>query len=127
MSCAHTHPESQRQGRYEDLRLNMPVCEVMPSLVPGQHNEVRLWIESHRSPQREDQKPVQVTWSAGKLHSVIAVRREDDSRYCATMHYWNSMLVQAKLEFPDGHVAYGHVYARMPNAYQRSDHTIDIG
>ena len=119
--------DALRKRRYEDLRLNMPVCEVMPSLVPGQHNEVRLWIEPHRPVQRDDQKPVQVTWAAGEYHRVITVRREDNSRFCATMHYWDSMLVQAKLEFSDGHVAYDYVYARMPHAYQRSDHTIDIG
>jgi 3',5'-cyclic AMP phosphodiesterase CpdA len=120
--------ERVRIDRYADLRSNMPVCEVMPSLVPGQHNEVRLWIEIHRADkQKEEQKPVQVTWSAGRLHSVITVRRERDERFCATMNYYGSMIVQAKLEFADGHIAYGHVYARMPSAYQRSDHTIDIG
>jgi len=120
--------DSLRKNRYEDLRLNMPVCEVMPSLVPGQHNEVRLWIEPHLpDKQRDDQRPVQVTWSAGELHRVITVRREHDERCCATMHYYGSMLVQARLEFADGHIALGYVYARTPSAYQRSDHTIDIG
>jgi 3',5'-cyclic AMP phosphodiesterase CpdA len=120
--------EAQRSARYQDLRFNMPVCEVMPSLVPGQHNEVRLWIEVHRpDAQTEEQKPIRVTWSAGRMHKVITVRREDDTRYCATMHYWGPMLVQAKLEFTDGELAYGYVYARMPNAYQRPEDTIDIG
>ena len=41
----------------------MLVCEVMPSLIPGQHNEVRLWIEAHRPEfQTEVQKPIEVSW-----------------------------------------------------------------
>jgi 3',5'-cyclic AMP phosphodiesterase CpdA len=120
--------EASRSARYQDLRFNMPVCEVMPSLVSGQHNEVRLWIEVHRpDEQTEGQKPTQVTWSAGKRHEVITVRREDDGRYCATMHYWGPMLVQAKLEFSSGEPAYGYVYARMPSTYQRPEDTIDVG
>jgi 3',5'-cyclic AMP phosphodiesterase CpdA len=120
--------ESLRKQRYEELRLNMPVCEVMPSLIAGQHNEVRLWIEPHRPEfQGENDKPVQVTWSAGKLHEVVTVHRQNDPRFCATLTYYGPMLVQAKIEFSDGSVAYSHVYARMPGAYQRPDHTIDIG
>ncbi|WLB55849.1 metallophosphoesterase family protein [Bradyrhizobium japonicum] len=120
--------DALRKNQYAQLQLNMPVCEVMPSLVPGQHNEVRLWIEPHRpDKQTEDQKPVRVTWSAGELNRVVSVSRERDRRYCATMHYWGPMLVQAKLEFANGPPAYGYVYARMPTAYQRSNHTIDIG
>nr|WP_249128192.1 metallophosphoesterase [Bradyrhizobium lablabi] len=117
-----------RKRRYAELRLNMPVCEVMPSLLPGQHNEVRLWIEPHRPEhQKDEDKPLRAIWSAGNLHEVIAVSREQDERYCATMNYYGPMLVQVRLEFSDGEYAHGHVYARMPVAYQRPDRTIDIG
>ncbi len=122
------HDEAQRIQRYANLRGNMPVCEVMPSLIPGQHNEVRLWIEFHRSPiPLPEERPVEVTWSAGRLHDVVNVRGESDDRFCATLHYYGPMLVQAKLTFADGHIAFGHVYARMPTAYQRPDGAIDIG
>ena len=106
----------------------MLVCEVMPSLIPGQHNEVRLWIEAHRPEfQTEVQKPIEVSWSAGKYFEVITVRREDDPRFCATLDYYGPMLVQAKLLFPDGYIDHDYVYARMPTTYHRPDAAIDIG
>jgi 3',5'-cyclic AMP phosphodiesterase CpdA len=122
--------EARRNKHYTDLRYNLPVCHVLPSLYPEQHNEVRLWIEFHKSSRTirgKTDRPVQVTWSCGDWNSVVTVRRNRDSRFCATLHYWGPMLVQAKLEFKDGHVAYGYVYARMPTVYPRPDGAIDIG
>lgn len=119
--------DTLRRQAYSDLRGNMPVCEVMPSLIPGQHNEVRLWIELHRGDLESHQKPVEVTWSAGPRHPVVTVPRDKDERYCATLHYYGPMLVQAKLRFPDGKIVHGYVYARMPKAYPRSENTIDVG
>jgi len=121
--------EAQRNKRYTDLRYNLPVCEVMPSLIPGQHNEVRLWIEFHVSQWNpKEQKPVEVTWSAGKRHPVVTVPFKADPRFCATLHYYGPMLVQAKMRFRDGHVAYGYVYVRMPTIYPRPDSAaIDLG
>lgn len=121
--------EEPRSKQYNDLRFHLPVCEVMPSLIADQHNEVRLWIEYHPSkwnPKKD--RPVEVTWSAGRNHHVVTVKGRDDPRFCATLNYYAGMLVQAKLRFRDGHVAYGYVYARMPAAYHRPDHVaIDLG
>jgi 3',5'-cyclic AMP phosphodiesterase CpdA len=121
--------EQARSDRYNDFRFNLPVCEVMPSLVAGQHNEVRLWVEHHDTHWKQKvDRPVEVIWSAGKLHNVVAVQVDEDARFCATMHYYGPMLVQAKLRFADGHVAYGYVYARMPTSYHRPDgEAIDLG
>jgi hypothetical protein len=104
--------ERRRSQQYSELRFHLPVCDVMPSLIAGQHNEVRLWIEHHYTQKYDEQKdaPVEVTWSAGPRHHVVTVK--DDPRFCATLHYYGPMLVQAKLRFKDGHVAYGYVYAR---------------
>ena len=120
--------ERDRKSRYSELRLNMPVCEVMPSVIDGQHYEARLWIEVHRPEyQSPNDIPTQVTWSAGSLNRVVTVRHEEDARYCATLHYYGPMLVQAKMEFPDGKISLGYIYARRLAAYGRPDRTIDIG
>jgi len=123
------HDEIERSNNYQDLRFNLPVCDVMPSLVPDQHNEVRLWIEHHKPPHNPpEERPIEVTWSAGTNHAVVTVSKEKDSLFCATLHYYKPMLVQAKMRFRDGHVAYGYVYARMPTIYHRPENpAIDLG
>jgi 3',5'-cyclic AMP phosphodiesterase CpdA len=121
--------EARRYNNYINLRFNLPVCEVMPSLIPGQHNEVRLWIELHKSSRnKKEERPLEVTWSAGENHEVVTIQGNKDPRFCATLHYYGPMLVQAKLRFRGGHVAYGYVYARMPTIYPRPDRpAIDLG
>jgi hypothetical protein len=113
--------ERRRKKIYNELRCNFPVCEVMPSLIAGQHNEARVWIEFHETEgDKKNERPLEVTWSAGDKHQVITVQRDTDPRFCATFHYHGPMLVQAKLSFPDG-VAFGYVYVRMPTVYHRPD------
>ncbi|MEH2569079.1 hypothetical protein V1289_008706 [Bradyrhizobium sp. AZCC 2289] len=121
--------EHRRRKLYNQLRYNLPVCEVMPSLISGQHNEARVWIEFHESTRdKKKDRPLAVTWSAGESNAVITVQGDKDHRFCATFHYYGPMLVQAKLSFSDGDVAYGYVYVRMPTVYRRPDHPpIDLG
>jgi hypothetical protein len=103
--------EKKRKSVYEDFRLNMPVVEVMPSLVPQQEYEARLWIVPHKGRQ---QIPAMVEWSAGKHFSVVVCTREENPAFCATLAYYGPMLVQARMHFDDGGIATGYVYARLP-------------
>ncbi len=111
--------EQERIGVYEQTRGNLPVVEVLPSLIPGQAYEAVLWIVGHpyEEPKPEKDIPVEVTWAAGPKFEVVAVKRETDPTFCARLTYWGPMLVQARLKFPDGYEARAHVYARMPRLY----------
>lgn len=104
--------EKQRKAVYAQLRLNMPVVEVMPSLIPGQAYEARMWIVPHAG--RTD-VPVRVEWSAGKHFSVVTCEHATNPVFCATLAYYGPMLVQARMHFSDGGTAVGHVYARLPS------------
>jgi 3',5'-cyclic AMP phosphodiesterase CpdA len=117
--------EGLRVARYQYLRGNMPVCEVMPSLLAGQHYEVRLWIEPHRQDPTRDM-PTAVTWSAGKRHGVVTVTHDRDPLFCTTLNYYGPMMVQASLHFPGlngepDETVYAYVYARIPKEYSRHD------
>lgn len=103
--------EAHRKKKYQELRCNMPVVEVMPSLVPGQKYEARLWIVAHAG--RKD-VPTRVAWSGGKHFPVVVCRREDNPSFCATLAYYGPVLVQVRMYFDDGQVATGYVYARLP-------------
>jgi hypothetical protein len=107
---AATEDERQRTSNYERLRGNMPVVEVMPSLVQGQAYEARAWIVAHGG----RKLPIEVQWSAGAMHQVVTVRPEADESFCVSYHYWGPMLLQARLTFADGAVETAHVYARIP-------------
>src|SRR5262249_16794356 len=104
--------EKRRRSIYQELRCNMPVVEVMPSLVPKQEYEARLWIVPHEG--REI--PTKVEWSAGKHFPVVACTREANAAFCATLAYYGPMLVQARMYFADGGIATGYVYARLPGS-----------
>ncbi len=104
--------EIRRKSIYVELKGNMPVVEVMPSLVPGQAYEARLWIVAH-----DEQRtlPRTVTWSAGRMFSQVVCDRDDDPTFCASLSYWGPMLVQAQLKFDDGSYSETSIYARVPN------------
>jgi 3',5'-cyclic AMP phosphodiesterase CpdA len=102
--------EERRVAMYEKLRGNMPVAEVMPSMIPGQAYEVRLWIVPHH----RVELPKRVVWSAGDNFKRAICRRAPDSSFCASLHYYGPMLVQAHMVFDDGTTAEGYVYARIP-------------
>lgn len=104
--------EKRRRSIYQELRRNMPVVEVMPSLVPRQEYEARLWIVPHKG--REI--PAKVEWSAGGHFPVVVCTREGNAEFCATLAYYGSMLVQARMYFDDGGIATGYVYARLPGS-----------
>jgi 3',5'-cyclic AMP phosphodiesterase CpdA len=106
--------EDRRSDQYRSLRFNMPVAEVMPSLMPGQAYEVRVWLEPHK--QRHKEFPIKVTWSGGPKFKREVCGSSSAPHFCGNFHYWGPMLVQAKLEFADGENAYGYVYARFPEA-----------
>jgi 3',5'-cyclic AMP phosphodiesterase CpdA len=106
--------EERRSDHYQSLRFNMPVAEVTPSLLPGQAYEVRVWLEPHKK--RHKEFPIKVTWSGGPLFRRQVYDSTAAPNFCSYFHYWDSMLVQAELEFADGGKAYGHVYARFPEA-----------
>ncbi len=105
--------ERERTGEYTRTRGNLPVVEVMPSLVPEQAYESRVWIVGHK----RTELPLEVTWSAGPKFPVARVRRDQDPRFCAAFHYWGPMLIQAVLRFSDGQDEAVHVYARIPEEY----------
>lgn len=105
--------EQKRKALYQDLRLNMPVVEVMPSLVPQQEYEARLWIVPHEG--RRD-VPTKVEWSGGWHFPVVVCKREENPTFCATLAYYGPVLVQIRMYFDDGNIATGSVYARLPGS-----------
>jgi hypothetical protein len=109
----------QRANEYQRTRGNMPVVEVLPSMVPGQAYEARAWIVPHQ--RRPEDVPVRVRWSAGaKFPASYLINVKDDPLFCAAFHYWDSMLLHAAIEFKDGKTADAYVYARMPETYPRA-------
>ena len=108
--------EVLRGGEYARARGNMPVVEVLPSLVDGQAYEARAWIVPHPSAAFPRELPARVTWSAGRMHPTVTVQAQQDERFCVSFHYWDSMLLQARMEFKGKTrgEACVHVYARLP-------------
>ena len=108
--------EDERVAEYVASRGNIPVIEVIPSVIAGQAYEARVWIVPHR---REEPQgvPVRVLWSAGPKFPTLIVRQDEDPDFCATFDYWGPMLIQARLEFRDETSACMHVYARVPQRY----------
>ena len=104
----------QRNSHYEKLRGQMPIVEVMPSLIPSQAYEARVWITSHGNPLSEEKKLINVEWSAGKMFSKQFTTYDTNPNFCIAYQYWGPMLIEAKLTFNDGHEALGYVYARLP-------------
>ncbi len=107
--------ETERDMEYSRLRHNMPVVEVLPSLLPGQGYEARLWLARHRY---HRESPKRVVWSAGARFDR-KVCEDAASNFCVSFHYWGPMLIQAQLEFEDGETARTYVYARLPDATTR--------
>ena len=103
-----------RTSVYSDTRGCLPVAEVMPSLVPEQAYEVRLWIEFHKHDNTKSPKLLEVEWSAGPLFEMQRCVGSENPRFCTTYHYWGPMLVQAKLTFENGKKCNTYIYARMP-------------
>ena len=114
------HPERSdenekiRSDYYNHLRFNLPVVEILPSLLPDQAYEARVWLEPFKK--RHKEYPVKVTWSAGPWFEKKLCHQSDSLDFCAYFHYWGPMVVQAELEFNDGQKSYGHVYARFPES-----------
>jgi 3',5'-cyclic AMP phosphodiesterase CpdA len=116
------HQDGEHEGKRRDVysasRLNMAVSEVIPSLIPGQAYEVRLWIVPHvdkcGKPKQGWVAPVRVVWSAGEHFPVRECHREEDARFACALNYWAPMLVQAELHFANGPPAYVYTYARIP-------------
>lgn len=111
--------EEARKAEYERTRGNLPVVEVIPSLDPTQAYEAILWIETHPfgEAQPEEDKPTQVTWSAGNRFEVVTVERDLDPKFAASLEYYGPMLVQARIQFPDGE-ALSYIYVRMPASFE---------
>lgn len=106
-----------RTKQYQNLRGQMPVVEVMPSLKMDQAYEARVWIVSHGEQLSSEMELLNVEWSAGPMFpNVILCQMEDNPNFCGSFHYWGAMLIEAKLSFRDGHIAYGYVYARIPQS-----------
>lgn len=103
--------ETERKMVYKNLRRNMPVVEVMPSLVPQQEYEARLWVVAHEG---DRDIPLKVEWSGGKYFPVVVCKREDNPSFCATLAYYGPVLFQVRLFFDDNSTATGYVYARLP-------------
>ena len=108
--------EVARSDQYRALRLNMPVAEVLPSLMPGQGSEARVWLVPHR---HHREFPIRVTWSAGRHFDRKIPEAEAAPDFAVSFHYWGPMLIQVELEFADGHKAQMFVYARLPDSTTR--------
>jgi hypothetical protein len=104
--------EQERKDRYNLQRLNMPVVEVMPSLIPGQAYEARAWLVQHRPEAAE--LPQKVVWSAGRMFNRKVCEASSAPSFAVSFHYWGPMLIQAEIHFIDGHIAHAYVYARLP-------------
>lgn len=111
--------DEARQREYERLRGNLPVIEVLPSLIRGQVYEARFWIVGHN--RRESDRPVSVTWRAGPRFPSITVKLADDKNFAASFAYWGPMMVQALLTFADGKIELAYIYARLPGAYPSAE------
>ena len=105
--------EEARDKKYQDLRMNMPVVEVFPSLLPGQGYEARAWLVRHRY---HRESPTRVTWSAGPRFKRKIIGAEAKPDFAVSFHYWGPMLIQVELEFEDGEKACGYLYARLPDS-----------
>lgn len=108
--------EEKRKEEYGRLRNNMPVVEVLPSLMPGQGYEARAWIVTH---QGNRESPKQVLWSAGNKFDRKISYADTAPDFCVSFHYWGPMLIQAELTFEDGAVETAYLYARLPDAITR--------
>ena len=110
--------DARRSREYRRVNFYFPVAAVMPSLQFGQVNEVRLWMVRHELREPIDRGPslACVTWSAGPRFEVITVRAEEDRSFCATLHYYGPMLVQAAMKFEDGSTEDAYIYIRLPEA-----------
>lgn len=106
--------EKKRSEYYNKLRFNMPVVDILPSLLPNQAYEARVWLEPFNEHDRHKEFPAKVIWSAGPWFSKKICYRDDSKDFCAYFHYWGPMAIQAELEFDDGKKAYAYVYARYP-------------
>ncbi len=105
--------EDDRDNQYKKLRQNMPVVEVVPSLMPGQGYEACAWLVPHRY---HKESPVRVIWSAGPLFNRKIVEADAAPDFAVTFQYYGPMLIQAVLEFANGEKALTYVYARLPDA-----------
>ena len=103
--------ERQRKQVRADFRHNMPVVEVLPSLIVGQDYEARLWIVGHEG---RTELPRRVEWSGGSHFPIVVCKREENPSFCAPLAYYGPVLVQVRMYFDDGHVATGYLYARLP-------------
>ena len=108
--------EKAREQQYQALRFNMPVVEVLPSLMPGQGYEARAWLVAHR---HRKEFPIRVVWSAGRMFDRKVLGFEGAPDFAVSFHYWGPMLIQAELEFKDGEKAQAYVYARLPDSTTR--------
>jgi 3',5'-cyclic AMP phosphodiesterase CpdA len=110
--------DGPRRAEYNRSRGNMIGIEVLPSLDPDQAYEVRLWIIGRK--RDEEDEPLSVTWSAGPSFGMVTVHRDEDANFCASFSYWESMLVQARLEFEKGEPVNLFAFARIPESYEEA-------
>ena len=109
--------EKLRSDYYTHLRFNLPVVEILPSLLPDQAYEARVWLEPFK--RWHEEYPVRVIWSAGPKFEKKLCHQSESTDFCAYFHYWGPMVVQAELEFDDGKKSYCHIYARFPESKER--------
>ncbi|KRQ02197.1 hypothetical protein AOQ72_07760 [Bradyrhizobium yuanmingense] len=107
--------EAGRKKEYERLKCNMPVVEVLPSLMPGQGYEARAWIVRHPG---HKNYPREVLWSAGPKFKRQISSADASSNFCVSFHYWGPMQIQAELIFED-RAETTYLYARLPDAITR--------
>ena len=107
--------ENSRIDAYKNQRGNMPVVEVLPSVLPGQGYEARVWLVQHAktgSPKADI--PKRVTWSAGSCFPRKVVGRGGAPHFAVSFNYWGATLLQATMDFDDGTSASAEIYARIP-------------
>lgn len=114
-----TKEEKIRNEVYINSRGNLPVIQVLPSLINDQAYEVIVWIVRHKYGENKPDSdiPISVQYSAGSRFEVVTVKKENDERFTAKFMYWGPMLILCKLTFSDGQTFITSIYAHMPNQY----------
>ncbi|MFO1208176.1 MAG: metallophosphoesterase [Amaricoccus sp.] len=108
--------EKARAAEYGRLRGNMPVVEVLPSLMPGQGYEARAWLVQQGS---WAERPMEVTWSCGKHFYRQILHENAGPNFTVSFHYWGPMLIQVQMKFETGDPVWAFVYARLPESTKR--------
>lgn len=108
--------EEIRVKEYKSSRGNLLAVKVQPSLEPEQAYIATVWLVKHDSVSSADkaETPKRVVYTAGSKFPVIEVKDDVHLCFAVKFEYYCPMLIQARIEFEDGHVHHANIYALMP-------------